>query len=151
MDELEALLQQIRDLFRTEYVRGLTDGDQSAIDRIMRAARGEAQPNGNHDEREATPRHRPRRRRPGERAPMGAPRAYVDRVLQEAYPGGMSPTEVNNAPRLSTAEALVSFSAIRNELFKGRDDAPPRYRVRDGKYYWRPNPNQTAAETGAHP
>jgi hypothetical protein len=65
------------------------------------------------------------------RAPRGAPRALVERVIKSKGAVGASASEIASAAE-STVEKSVSTSAIRLELNRGKKER--RYKVAKGKW-----------------
>jgi hypothetical protein len=124
--DLEALLQQMRQLFADEYARG----EKAAIDRIVHAAQNEPQQSG-HDSRESRP-----RRGLKKRAPSGAAPAFVNRMLSESGSKGATALEIHNAAK-TPIEKMVSYSGVRFALTQGREKG--RYRNKNGKWFLREN------------
>jgi hypothetical protein len=120
--ELDQVLQQLRNLFATEYHRG----EKDAIARIMAAAQTVPSANG-HDtsEREPPPEQK-------DRAPRGTAKALIDRVLKERGQRGATPSEIKDLAATDT-EKLASFAGIRFALTQGRDTQ--RYKNRRGKWF----------------
>lgn len=134
--ELESLLQKIRELFAVEITRA----EKNAIARIVQAARGEPITDGH-----ATTEPSPSRGRK-ERAPTGAPKALIDRVLSECGAKGASPTEIKSAAK-GHAERLVSFAAVRFALVRGREGG--QYRNSKGRWFLKVK--KETAGTSANP
>jgi hypothetical protein len=116
--ELEALLVKIRSLFQNAYDRGAKD----ALKRIVDVAQGNAKKRSSKPGKKAQSK---------QRAPSGSARALVERVLKETGSGGSSASQIAAAAKSST-ERLLSYSAIRLELNRGKKDR--RYRVAKGKW-----------------
>ncbi len=135
--DLEAVLQQLRQLFAAEYARGEAD----AINRIMQAAQGkpgDVQTNGHDIRRQA-----PRRGRKGKRAPHGAAMELVARVLSESGANGATAIDIQDAAK-TPVEQQVSYSGIRFALAKGRDKG--LYRNKGGRWYPRKSGTAEQAE-----
>ena len=117
---LEPLLAKLRELFADEYQRGAHD----ALKRIVDVAQGTS--------KKPTAPSKPgaMRRAPKQRAPRGAPRAFIERVLGKEKQGASASTIA--AAAASQIERLVSNSAIRLELNRGKKEK--RYRVNKGKW-----------------
>jgi hypothetical protein len=116
--ELEALLVKVRNLFQHAYDRGASD----ALKRIVDVAQGTTK------KRESKTGRSPQSK---QRAPSGSARALVERVLKETGSGGAGASQIVAAAKSST-EKLLSYSAIRLELTRGKKER--RYRVAKGKW-----------------
>jgi hypothetical protein len=126
--KLEALLQDLRQLFASEYARG----EQDAINRIVQAAQGQPKQNG-HDASESNLRRDLKEGGTG-RAPRGASSELIDRVLSERGISGATSAEIFNAAK-SPTEKMCSYSGVRFTLSQGREKG--RYRNKDGKWFLR--------------
>lgn len=129
IDRIVADLKNLRRLAAAEYSRG----EQDAIARIVSAAKGpQLQPQIPAQKRLSLT--LPKKTNPAkkERAPMGAPRALVDRILSEKNGTGASPLEIKTAAK-TPDEKLVSYSAIRVQLDLGKEEG--RYESRAGKWH----------------
>ena len=115
---LEPLLVKLRELFADEYQRGAHDALKRIVDVAQGTSKKRTAPSG------AT------RRAPKQRAPRGAPRALIERVLGKEKQGASVSTVA--AAATSPVERLVSGSAIRLELNRGKKEK--RYRVSKGKW-----------------
>ena len=138
---LEAILQQLRQLFESEFARG----EKGAIDRIVQAAHADAQhlTNG-HDAKKPLTRRGSKKTVRG-RAPSGAAPALVDRVLAENGQTGATALEIQKAAKTSV-EKQVSYSGIRFVLSQGRDKG--HYANKDGRWFARAR-NRTAEQANA--
>jgi hypothetical protein len=126
--KLEALLDQLRQLFATEYARG----EQDAISRIVQAAQGQPKHNG-HDAGDDSLRRDLKKGGSG-RAPRGAVGQFIDRVLSERGLSGATSSEIFKAAKTPT-EKMCSYSGVRFTLSQGKDKG--RYRNKDGKWFLR--------------
>ena len=117
---LEPLLAKLRELFQEEYQRGAHD----ALKRIVDVAQGTSKKGA------ASSKGGPERRAQKQRAPRGAPRALIERVLGKEKAGASVSTIL--AAAATSIERLVSNSAIRLELNRGKKER--RYRVNKGKW-----------------
>ena len=116
--ELEGLLEKVRRLFQNAYDRGARD----ALKRIVDVAQGSA--------KKASPKAS-KKAQSKERAPNGSARALVERILRETGSAGASASQIAAGAKSAT-EKLLSYSAIRLELFRGKKER--RYRVANGKW-----------------
>ena len=121
--ELEAAFDKIRELMAAEHGRGERDMMARMHD-FLQVGRTGVPPVpttqvGNGAER---PRRSPRKSR--ERAPAGAVRALVERVLRENKGHRTGPKDIHRAAS-TPVEKMVSYSGIRFELAKG---------VKEGRY-----------------
>jgi hypothetical protein len=116
--ELDAAFAKIRALFAAERRRG----EQDMMARIEQFLQGkEGAPTVTPVE---SPKKRDLRRAPKkkkERAPVGTARVLVERVLRERDGQGAGPKDIQRAA-ISSAEKLVSYSGIRFELDRGKED-----------------------------
>ena len=120
--EVDKMLVSLKQMFEAEYARGARDAAQKIM-RVaqtsdLQAAPGSKTTNGTHALKSG----------PKRRAPRGAPRTLVERVLT---------TEPASVVEIAAAaqgeiEKRVSQSAIRLELNRGK--SARRYRVRKGKW-----------------
>ena len=117
---LEPILAKLRELFQNEYQRGVHDALKRIVDVAQVTSKKGTSPS------KAGPNLRAQK----QRAPRGAPRALVERVLGKEK-AGASVSTIHAAAATST-ERLVSGSAIRLELNRGKKER--RYRVNKGKW-----------------
>jgi hypothetical protein len=117
---LEPLLAKLRELFQEEYQRGAHD----ALKRIVDVAQGTSKKGASSSEAG------PKRRAQKQRAPRGAPRALIERVLGKEKAGAS--VRAILAAAATSIERLVSNSAIRLELNRGKKER--RYRVNKGRW-----------------
>jgi hypothetical protein len=115
---LNSIVTTLKTLLQNEYERGARD----ALKKIVDVAQGA---------NKATVQRKTVKAGPKQRAPRGAPRALVERVLTARGVGGASASEIG-AAATSHTEKIVSGSAIRLELNRGKKER--RYRVSKGKW-----------------
>ena len=118
-NDLDSLLDKLREIFAQEYQRGQHDALRRMVD-AMRTP-------GGRGGRRATGRTVARGGRI--RARRGAARAFIERVLKEK--GGATVPQIMAAAS-SADEKAVSISAIRFELYRGKKDR--RYKNTSGKW-----------------
>ena len=118
-NDLDSILEKLRELFAQEYQRG----QQDALRRVVDAMRSPAGRGG----RRAVGRIAARGGRT--RARRGAARAFIERVLKEK--GSATVPQIMSSAS-GADEKAVSISAIRFELYRGKKDR--RYRNSSGKW-----------------
>jgi len=124
---LNSIVTTLKKLLQNEYERGARD----ALKKIVDVAQGTNKTRVQRKTIKAGPKRR---------APRGAPRALVERVLGEKGDGGASASEIG-ASATSATEKRISGSAIRLELNRGKKER--RYRVSKGKWSFA-KPNKAA-------
>ena len=117
---LEPVLAKLRELFQDEYRRGAHD----ALKRVVDVAQGTSKKDT------SSAKAASKRRAQKQRAPRGAPRALIERVLGKEKAGASVSTIL--AAAATSIERLVSNSAIRLELNRGKKEK--RYRVNKGRW-----------------
>jgi hypothetical protein len=115
--EFEAIIERLREAFRTVYQLGTAD----AMRQILSLAQG----GGGTGKRAAAPKAGRGKKK---RAPRGTAKTLVERVLAS---GARTVREITEAAS-SESERLLSGSAIRLELERGKRDK--RYVNRSGKW-----------------
>lgn len=131
LDRIQGDIATLRRLAEAEYHRG----ERDAVARIMKAAQTPSNPvaaeSGARQEfalESASEEEEPKKAR----APTGASKRLVERVLSEQGARGSTPGEIREAAQ-GALERLVSYSAIRLELYRGKDEG--RYTTKGGRWY----------------
>jgi hypothetical protein len=140
--EIEAFIQELRQLLEAEYARGSKD----TVARLVQAAEGGELANGQaRTVREAKKprlkvykaiRFKPAKPQRPRRAPVGAADALIKRVLSEHKIKGAGAQEIMEAATTPN-EKSVSYSGIRFALDRGRQDGA--YRNKDGRWFLAPS------------
>jgi hypothetical protein len=120
MSDIDKALASLKRMFEAEYSRGARDAFQRFMDVAHTGKLGRTKRKG--------VKRKARKGLPKRRAPRGAPRALVERVLKSK---AASAREIAAAAR-NPIERRVSASAIRLELNRGKKER--RYRVSKGKW-----------------